>query len=290
MNRNRAFTLIELLVVIAIIAILAAILFPVFAQAKAAAKKTQSINNLKQLGLGMNMYATDHDDVFPLDGEPGQWNDTPADWDPGFAAYHELYRSNWVNSTHNYVKSKDIYSDPGQKTSNWGGVTYTGRELAVNYMYNGTLRNWSATAIASPSDLPLIYQGLGEVARRGSVISSNPYLNCTDLNTCQYVPDCASGNGGYSWGMFIDSVGQQGQAKQWVHSNGINTTRADSSTKWRKIGGAVNQPTNYRSDFFSRYQTQNFAYYMWFDQNWCHGLQFRPDFDFATWGTPFEGY
>lgn len=69
---NRAFTLIELLVVIAIIAILAAILFPVFAQAKAAAKKTMVLSNCKQLGLANLMYATDSDDLFPptLTGTP----------------------------------------------------------------------------------------------------------------------------------------------------------------------------------------------------------------------------
>ncbi len=65
MSKTRAFTLIELLVVIAIIAILAAILFPVFAQAKTAAKKTQSLSNTKQLGLGSMMYMGDADDTFP---------------------------------------------------------------------------------------------------------------------------------------------------------------------------------------------------------------------------------
>jgi len=59
---KRAFTLIELLVVIAIIAILAAILFPVFAQAKEAAKKTQCLSNTNQLGKGVQLYATDYDD------------------------------------------------------------------------------------------------------------------------------------------------------------------------------------------------------------------------------------
>ena len=59
---RKAFTLIELLVVIAIIAILAAILFPVFAQAKDAAKKTQSISNMKQIGTSVLMYAADYDD------------------------------------------------------------------------------------------------------------------------------------------------------------------------------------------------------------------------------------
>ena len=64
--KHRGFTLIELLVVIAIIAILAAILFPVFAQAKLAAKKTQALSNSKQTMLGLIMYAGDADDVFPV--------------------------------------------------------------------------------------------------------------------------------------------------------------------------------------------------------------------------------
>jgi prepilin-type N-terminal cleavage/methylation domain-containing protein len=64
--RRKAFTLIELLVVIAIIAILAAILFPVFAQAKDSAKDTQNLTHTKQAGLGALMYSADYDDLFPL--------------------------------------------------------------------------------------------------------------------------------------------------------------------------------------------------------------------------------
>lgn len=67
MNKSRqAFTLIELLVVIAIIAILAAILFPVFAQAKEAAKKTSCLSNLKQVGTASYMYNADYDDTAPM--------------------------------------------------------------------------------------------------------------------------------------------------------------------------------------------------------------------------------
>ena len=72
------FTLIELLVVIAIIAILAAILFPVFAQAKEAAKKSVGISNVKQLGVGYALYVNDNDDTYPnsvteRSGPSGVW-------------------------------------------------------------------------------------------------------------------------------------------------------------------------------------------------------------------------
>jgi type II secretion system protein G len=62
---RRGFTLIELLVVIAIIAILAAILFPVFARAREKARQTSCLSNVKQLALGLDMYMTDADDTFP---------------------------------------------------------------------------------------------------------------------------------------------------------------------------------------------------------------------------------
>ncbi|MCG9893897.1 MAG: DUF1559 domain-containing protein [Fimbriimonadaceae bacterium] len=73
MRRLRAFTLIELLVVVAIIAILAAILFPVFARAKESAKKTACLSNLKQIGLAFGLYSSDWDDSYPNTGDPWLW-------------------------------------------------------------------------------------------------------------------------------------------------------------------------------------------------------------------------
>jgi len=84
MKNKRAFTLIELLVVIAIIAILAAILFPVFAQAKQAAKKTADLSNTKQHGLGVMMYSSDNDDMYPrcvYTSDVNLWGwQTPITW------------------------------------------------------------------------------------------------------------------------------------------------------------------------------------------------------------------
>lgn len=94
---KRAFTLIELLVVIAIIAILAAILFPVFAQAKDAAKTTALLSNVKQQGLGMIMYGGDNDDAFPL-----CWSDDPegvGNW-------------TWQGKTQPYTKNWDMFVNP----------------------------------------------------------------------------------------------------------------------------------------------------------------------------------
>ena len=70
-RKPRGFTLIELLVVIAIIAILAAILFPVFARAREAARKTSCLSNMKQIGLAAMMYVQDYDETFMLAGPRG---------------------------------------------------------------------------------------------------------------------------------------------------------------------------------------------------------------------------
>lgn len=104
---KRAFTLIELLVVIAIIAILAAILFPVFAQAKLAAKKTTSISNMKQIALGSQMYLADNEDVLV----PLRWFN-PADLSiastQGFYFYPVLLQP--------YIKNVELFLDANDRS------------------------------------------------------------------------------------------------------------------------------------------------------------------------------
>jgi prepilin-type N-terminal cleavage/methylation domain-containing protein/prepilin-type processing-associated H-X9-DG protein len=97
---RRAFTLIELLVVIAIIAILAAILFPVFAQAREKARQTSCLSNLKQIGLGLMMYAQDYDETYPINIYLGANPDTSPC----------VHISQVAISA--YIKNRDIYRCP----------------------------------------------------------------------------------------------------------------------------------------------------------------------------------
>lgn len=99
-KRRSAFTLIELLVVIAIIAILAAILFPVFAQAKLAAKRTGDLSNLKQIGLALMLYANDYDDNPPLVKMMGAHQITWVDELQPYSRARLLNRSPLDNSRH----------------------------------------------------------------------------------------------------------------------------------------------------------------------------------------------
>src|SRR5450432_3942229 len=105
--RRAAFTLIELLVVIAIIAILAAILFPVFAQAREKARSISCLSNQKQIGTGLAMYVQDYDEKFPMAdyfNDAGTWKDQ-----------HE-----WPDVVYPYIKNGDRSKNNAGTTVSWG--------------------------------------------------------------------------------------------------------------------------------------------------------------------------
>lgn len=131
---KRAFTLIELLVVIAIIAILAAILFPVFAQAKMAAKKTTALSCAKQIGLALHMYSTDFDDMIvpcAVANEPGINNPGSIEENTGSYNYH--------------LKPFDMLMDPYIKSADFWAVPADNRPIngdaGDDWLWDGRFRN-----------------------------------------------------------------------------------------------------------------------------------------------------
>ncbi|HWD37754.1 MAG TPA: prepilin-type N-terminal cleavage/methylation domain-containing protein [Fimbriimonas sp.] len=122
---KKAFTLIELLVVIAIIAILAAILFPVFAQAKLAAKRTADLSNAKQVGIAFMMYVNDYDDTSPTVYKFKY---------PGYDGVLTSAYGSWYNELEPYIKSWDMLLSPGRNDQGCkDDINPTGKCLGYGY-------------------------------------------------------------------------------------------------------------------------------------------------------------
>ena len=251
---KRAFTLIELLVVIAIIAILAAILFPVFAQAKAAAKKTTAVSNAKQYGTSINIYLADSDDMLPSafgQREPG--TDTymsgvatpyppnalnTAPWNTDF---RRAQAANMIaNSVQPYMKNLQLQEVP---TATAGTITTEtpnpGATVANSGMaYNGFLHSMSTSAVANGSVVPLVWTGFGNgmLKYRAAI---QPALTCSVASPngsvpCQFNPTGypqTNGTGPFGW----VGIGPSYTKAATFGNRGI-VCRVDSSTKALPVG------------------------------------------------------
>jgi len=153
---RRGFTLIELLVVIAIIAILAAILFPVFSRAREKARQSNCLSNVKQLSLGILMYADDYDERIPLQsytaGSSVTW---PGGGTSTYVRWHLLI--------HPYIKNIQLFNCPSSLTK-WDG-NYT---QAMNYGINTYLpyNQVSLAQIEEPAETLLLADAVGTSSYR----------------------------------------------------------------------------------------------------------------------------
>ena len=130
-RRNSAFTLIELLVVIAIIAILAAILLPVFAQARESARAATCLSNQKQIGTAFVMYAQDYDETFPLERLQ---DDSATNGDCGSGSLVP----GWHTELKPYIKSYNVFTCPSNP-NNTAATEDVDKGYMVSYALNGVL-------------------------------------------------------------------------------------------------------------------------------------------------------
>jgi type II secretory pathway pseudopilin PulG len=191
--------LIELLVVIAIIAILAAILFPVFAQARESARKTSCLNNCKQLGTSIAMYIQDWDGAYPL-------------------AWFSFGENGFDTALYPYIKNKQLWECPSNKVteSYWPGYIYG--PIPRSYALNGdltarTVRGVRAGVTESMVEFPattILLTEIRDTRKAQKIGPEHEIFNASKSDVCNRIPFN-------------------------IHQGGSNYVYADYHAKWYRV-------------------------------------------------------
>jgi len=210
---RKGFTLIELLVVIAIIAILAAILFPVFAKAREKARQSSCLSNTKQLALGVLQYSQDYDERFPA-----KW------WYFIHVPPNQTASSNyltWAECILPYVKNDQVFQCPSRQFTQ-AQMPYTTYPFAYNYNGANTVSASDATAAG------LDWCALGTVQMPANMVMLYDGWTMDTWWYAQWHADIINRNpGGAGWGSStFDTVLR--------HNDGANVAFVDGHCKWVK--------------------------------------------------------
>jgi prepilin-type N-terminal cleavage/methylation domain-containing protein len=203
MKPNRAFTLIELLVVIAIIGILAALLLPALSSAKQRAWTTQCLSNVRQIGLGMRMFADDANGLYPISGGVILWDQT----DPDTRA------ASWLQQIVSYTQNTNVYHCP------------TDRQTAYSYFNSGraayVITNGNAAVNSRLVQFPSAHVLAGDTTSMNLDHSLGMFFQPDDADKDDYTQDCVGGDESAS------------QAVEWrTHGKGQNLLFDDGHVKW----------------------------------------------------------
>ena len=210
--QRQAFTLIELLVVIAIIAILAAILFPVFGRARENARRSSCQSNLKQIGLGFIQYTQDYDERYPR----FVLGSSNAATSP-FVSGSYTWAIGWADALQPYIKNIQVYSCPSETN---GPTRAQGNSGFVDYYYNYNLSDIHSSAFVAPTLTVLSGDGIGEsLAGRAQ-------------GNARYVSNGCQGRGDAGAPATTCTATTLDEAQR--HLEGDNFLFADGHVKWLK--------------------------------------------------------
>lgn len=218
-RESGAFTLIELLVVIAIIAILAAILFPVFARAREKARQSSCQNNLKQMAVALQQYSQDYDEVMAWDYYAQSSGISPA----GAGAQGTFLIHRWPGKIQPYVKNQNIFQCPSASVRVSGtSATAPDTDLITYWGAGGmfALPGSNAVAlaqVAKPAETVYVYDDL-DAGMRDAVVF-RPWWTGNNYN-----------------GNVTGTNSSFNPNRKPIHTDGVNVMYADSHVKFRKLG------------------------------------------------------
>ncbi len=249
-HSNNGFTLIELLVVIAIIAILAAILFPVFAQAREKARSISCLSNQKQIGTGIMMYVQDYDEMFP--NNPCNINNpSNAFWNPfGGGVCPFPPPVGWGDQVQPYIKNTQVYkcpdvsipgsTNPYDNGDNSGPPYYSldgqpHTKAYSDYTFNYGLERASLAKLDRPASTISVTEGTGSWDSSNSLAYPPDTLFSQGGNACDNTVVACGG-----WGPNNTNADNNNYPEGLVwaymnrHTNGSNFIFGDGHAKWQK--------------------------------------------------------
>ena len=217
---KRGFTLIELLVVIAIIAILAAILFPVFARAREKARQSSCLSNVKQIMLAIKQYLTDYDQSFPLARvrANGTWT-TPN----GTATTADVP---WFLAIEPYMKNTQILNCPSLSTNYDGGTSFNNVAYGMN--------EWVCMSGGRYGSYEYAYYGrYGPIQEKDVYFSAETMCIAEKGDAGSYIIDCLLWD--YrNYGVATDNESGRINLALDRHNEGLNMGFCDGHAKWLK--------------------------------------------------------
>jgi len=243
--KRRAFTLIELLVVITIIAILAAILFPVFARARENARRTSCLSNLKQMGLALMQYTADYDEKYPTSYV------ATAQAPPDGIRWVNADLWFWPQTLYAYHKSAEVFLCPSARSTQYGTTpTSAGRPIAFSDQYGANVMLMppgpatgatvvSMAAVQSPAAVYMLMDSGSYVMAPRDMGGIKPITN-PDKSAYWYLPGSCSIPGVATTGLITVRADDCTNGRHFL---GVNVAFADGHVKWLKSSEVYREAT-----------------------------------------------